>query len=274
MDDFDISENSLDQNNVETFLQDFNTKFGVSTTSLIEVLDICDALFCDLATNSIHESSENQIDKLNKKLQSEKKKNQQLTEEINRINSQNSDLQNALEKLEDEKMKNEELFISLEDKINSMQKELQESNSKNQTLSKQKKSFETAISSMNDMYETQMNESIEIFNHNKLLIECVQKQNLVISNLEKLLSEKCEKCNKNKEEQNSNNSPTIIPENYVDQYEIISSIFKTISESIPPLLIPDLVKIKDNNEENCSERISNLIGVLLNYNKKLNEDKK
>ena len=265
MEDLELSDSNLEPNNVESFLKDFNAKFGVSTTSLVEVLDICDALFSDLATSSVEGGSETKIGKLEKKLKKEKAKNLKLEEDIKNLNVQNSELQNAIESLEDEKQRSKDNYASIEQKLAITQKKLQESTNSVERSTNTRKSLQVALDSLSEMYNEQISEISGLSKQRNSLLQITQKQKCIIENFENVLQ------NALKNRQQPEERAVKIPENYIDSAEILSSICKSVSEVLPATILPELIKIRDNSEESVVNRVDALINVLCEHNKTLND---
>lgn len=258
-----LSENG-ELESVDYFCAQFNAKFGVSTTTLQQVLDICDALFTDLHQQQNPIDVSGKIDKLKKKLATARARNSELINEIQEISNQNDEMQNSIEGLQHELSSQKEKCGNLEQNLSQSQKQLNDLKQTIERNAQTKTNLQKSLDTLSEMYQEQITEVANLANQRTKLLSIIQKQKSLIESYEsavKLIQTKAP----------LKQVSTPIPDNFVDLFVILSSITKAVSEVLPSTLLPELVKIRDNSECSPIDRVTQLINTICTYNKGLED---
>ncbi|EAY08144.1 hypothetical protein TVAG_302310 [Trichomonas vaginalis G3] len=256
-----ITENG-DSESVDFFCAQFNAKFGVSTTNLQQVLDICDALFSDLHQQQNPIDVNGKIEKLKKKLNDTRAKNSDLIGEIQDLANQNEEMQNIIENLQHEINAQKEKCNYLESNLNNSQNQIAELKQGLERGTQTKNNLQKSLDTLSDMYQDQISEVTSLAQQRTQLLKIIQKQ--------KLLNEGFENEAKSVNAKSQvKQVPAPIPDNFVDLFTILASITKAVSEVLPSTLLPELVKIRDNAECSPIDRVTQIINTICTSNKNL-----
>lgn len=185
---------------ISKFCAAFNKKVGVSTNSLEEVLEIVDVLINNhvsgtmlnssnsLEVLKVSEDTESLVQKLRNRITKLKTKNKELQSQVNSIEMQNSSLQADLDQLKYQNNRLEETLADMQIRLQSSQQEVKDLNDRSSRNKNSREEFESTVSNLGDLIQTQLDDSTTIISQRDSLIKIINKQNSALQQYEQILT--------------------------------------------------------------------------------------
>lgn len=255
---------------VSNFCAAFNTKVGVSTNTLEDVLEIVDILvsnhanttsFTALGIDDNTNTIEDAVNKYKAKIEKLKSKNQELQNQLNQSQIQNSNLQASCDQFKYQNSRLEETLADVQQRLQRSQQEIKDLNDRTSRNNNTREVLEATVANLGDLIQSQLDDSTTIIAQRDSLIKIINKQNATLQQYEQILSQKAYNqepitTQSNATQETSDDYSIILATLLKQTYDLKSNTKTKITEvyNDSNLTIPDRIQsiisllIKDSNQ--------------------------